>query len=209
MSAKDGDKYMDLSNHLKDADSKSGIAVVIRVLFIRTRQWQKRASYSRVCLQGRNNCSAENSTQSSSLEVKPLSSQFFTRRFSLRTTALKLLIMQRCSAARIKNMARSSHAMMLNGVGREKIRAEFDTVNPSHNRLVSEMSCPKFDIFWIQRTTVAGLRAEGFRQQQEGFWLLKLKRYPKQKNHLEGSLFCSPIWDSRTTIYIHTRLSLT
>ena len=66
------------------------------------------------------------------------------------------------------------------------IRAEYDTLNPSHNQLVSQTSCPKFQIFWMQKIAVAALQEKELLHQQEGFWLLKPSS--KQRKHLKGAL---------------------
>lgn len=72
------------------------------------------------------------------------------------------------------------------------IRAELDNVDPFHNQLVSQTSCPEFEIFWMQRTAVAALQAKEL-VQQEGKW--PVKHDTKEKKHLKGTLFCSPISD--------------
>lgn len=97
-----------------------------------------------------------------------LSSQFFTKGFSLKTTILTLLITQRNPAAgmknkRMENMVRSSHAIILSGIGKQ-ISAQNSTPYFSHNQLVNHTSCLKLYTLWMQRIAVAGPQTKEFRQ---------------------------------------------
>ena len=53
------------------------------------------------------------------------------------------------------------------------VRAEFDTVNPAHHRLISQTRCPKFDTYWMNKTATVAFQARRILQQQDEFWLLK------------------------------------
>lgn len=53
------------------------------------------------------------------------------------------------------------------------VRAEFDTVNPVHHRLISQTRCPKFERYWMNKTATLAFEARKILQEQEGFWLLK------------------------------------
>lgn len=66
------------------------------------------------------------------------------------------------------------------------IRAEFDTVDPSHNRLISQTKCPKFELYWLGKTAVAALQAKKLLHEQQGLWLLKPKR--KEIKHFKSAL---------------------
>lgn len=66
------------------------------------------------------------------------------------------------------------------------IRAEFDTVDPSHNRLISQTKCPKFETHWMRKTATTAFLAKKLLQEQEEFWLLKPNR--KEKKHIKSAL---------------------
>ena len=50
------------------------------------------------------------------------------------------------------------------------VRFEFDTADPAHNRLISQIRSPKFETFWLNKTAVATVQAKRVLHEQEGFW---------------------------------------
>ena len=66
------------------------------------------------------------------------------------------------------------------------VRAEFDSVDPSHNRLVSQAKRLKFEFYWMGKTAVAALQAKTLLQEQEEFWLLKPNT--KERKHFKNAL---------------------
>lgn len=67
-----------------------------------------------------------------------------------------------------------------------EIRAAFDALDTSHHRLINQIRCPKFDIYWTRKTATAALQAKEHLRQQQEFWLLKPKT--KEKTHLKSAL---------------------
>lgn len=67
------------------------------------------------------------------------------------------------------------------------VRAEYDTVDPSHNRLITQIRCPKFEAYWDNMTAPLAVREERLRQQQrQGFW--PLRPNARERKHFEGAL---------------------
>ena len=66
------------------------------------------------------------------------------------------------------------------------VRAEFDTVNPVHHRLISQMRCPKFDTYWMNKTATVAFQARRILQEQEGFWLLRPNA--RERKYFESAL---------------------
>ena len=66
------------------------------------------------------------------------------------------------------------------------VRAEFDTVNPVHHRLISQTRCPKFDTYWMNKTATVAFQARKILQEQEGFWLFRPNA--REKKHLDSAL---------------------
>ena len=66
------------------------------------------------------------------------------------------------------------------------VRAEFDTVNPVHHRLISQTRCPKFDTYWMNKTATVAFQARKILQEQEGFWLLRPNA--REKKHFDSAL---------------------
>lgn len=67
------------------------------------------------------------------------------------------------------------------------IRAEYDTVDPAHNWLISQIRCPKFQAFWINTAAPLAVREERLlQQQQQGFW--PLRPNAKERKHFGSAL---------------------
>ena len=66
------------------------------------------------------------------------------------------------------------------------VRAEFDTVDPIHHRLISQTKCPKFNAYWMNKTATVAFQARRILQEQEGFWLLKPN--VREKKHFDSAL---------------------
>ena len=66
------------------------------------------------------------------------------------------------------------------------VRAEFDTVNPVHHRLISQTRCPKFDTYWMNKTATVAFQARRILQEQEGFWLLRPNA--RERKYFESAL---------------------
>ena len=66
------------------------------------------------------------------------------------------------------------------------VRAEYDTVDPAHNRLISQIRCPKFETFWMNLTAPVAPQPEKLLQEQQGFQLLRPNE--KEKKHFKGAL---------------------
>lgn len=62
-------------------------------------------------------------------------------------------------------------------------RAEYDTRDPSHDRLISQAGCPKFESYWMEKSAVTALQAKEVLQEQEGgMWPLKPTQKEKKYN---------------------------
>lgn len=66
------------------------------------------------------------------------------------------------------------------------IRAEYDTVDLIHNRLISQTRSPKFDAYWMQAMTPAAYQEKRLLQEQEGFWLLRPST--RERKHFKSAL---------------------
>lgn len=66
------------------------------------------------------------------------------------------------------------------------IRAEYDTVDLIHNRLISQTRSPKFDAYWMQAMTPAAYQEKRLLQEQEGFWLLRPST--RERKHFKRAL---------------------
>ena len=66
------------------------------------------------------------------------------------------------------------------------IRAEFDTTDPKHQRLINQMRCPRFERFWLNRTAPEAFQAKSLLHEQEGVWLLTPNA--KEKKHFANAL---------------------
>ena len=66
------------------------------------------------------------------------------------------------------------------------VRSEFDTVNPVHHRLISQTRCPKFDMYWMNKTATVAFQARRILQEQDGFWLLRPNA--RERKHFESAL---------------------
>ena len=66
------------------------------------------------------------------------------------------------------------------------VRSEFDTVDPLHNHLISQIESPKFEMYWANKTAIATLQGKTLLQKHEDFRLLIPNN--KEKKHHKNAL---------------------